>query len=125
MAVLGVVAGWQWQAAALAVRNKQQAQVKALLSVHLRAVPDILDGLRGQREVLPELYRVWQEQDTPANRPRRMRAALVLLSDQPGLVRDALLRWMLEAPDPAEMLLVRNALLSDGPRNAREIYGEL
>jgi formylglycine-generating enzyme required for sulfatase activity/tRNA A-37 threonylcarbamoyl transferase component Bud32 len=125
LAVLSVLAFWQRQTAVEALRNKQQAQLKALLSAHPRAVPDILDGLRGQPEVLPELHQVWEEPDTPANRPWRMRAALVLLSVDPELVQDALVKWMLEIPEPAELLVVRNALLAAGPRGINGLSSEL
>jgi serine/threonine protein kinase len=121
LAVLGVVAVWQWQSAAQALKGKQRAQVEALLAAHPRAVPAILADLAEEREqVRGRLLEVWQEPDTPENRPRRMRAALALLPGEPAL-RDALVSWMLEVPDPEELLLVRAALRP----HAEELRGGL
>jgi formylglycine-generating enzyme required for sulfatase activity/tetratricopeptide (TPR) repeat protein len=136
LAVLSVVALWQWQRASDALddreralqserdaRHKQDeertqralAQVDALLTADPRAVPDILKDLAAHREdVLPRLRQVWGEPDTLRNRPRRMRAALALLPVEPvkssSRARHELLRWLREVPDPAELLVVRNVL---------------
>jgi formylglycine-generating enzyme required for sulfatase activity len=134
---LGVVSGvavWQWRTASLALRAESEAreqkdrersrralaQVDALLRANPRLVPPILKDLAEQRsggatsasddEVLPRLQQVWGEPDVSGNRQRRMRAALALLPVEPALVRDALAGWLLEVPDPAELLLVRDAL---------------
>jgi formylglycine-generating enzyme required for sulfatase activity len=85
--------------------------VDALLAADPRAIPAILANLAEHPgDVLPRLLEVWNEPDTPGTRPRRMRAALALLGSEPNLVRDALGEWMLEVPDPAELIVIRNAL---------------
>jgi formylglycine-generating enzyme required for sulfatase activity len=87
------------------------AQVDALLSAAPPEVPGILVRLAEDRaDVLPRLRELWQEPHTPANHPRRMRVALALLAVEPEVVRDDLAKWMLRVDDPAEMLLVRDAL---------------
>ena len=128
LAVLSSVALWQWQTAVAALEREQQertrralAQVDALLSADPRAVPDILQNLPEQPEVLERLGQLWDGPDTRSNRPRRMRAGLALLPGEPLRVRDALVRWMLEVPDPAELLVVRNALLP----HAEDLRAEL
>jgi formylglycine-generating enzyme required for sulfatase activity/tRNA A-37 threonylcarbamoyl transferase component Bud32 len=125
LAVLSVVAVRQWQSAVAALRSKQQAQVKTLLAAHPRAVRAILADLADQREVIPQLHQVWNEEDSPANRPRRMRAALALLPFEPELVLDALVRWMLEAPDPAELILVRECLRLHGDELRAGLWRQL
>jgi formylglycine-generating enzyme required for sulfatase activity len=132
LAVLSFVALWQWQIAVDALNSKEVAleeknialegereerrqralaQVETLLRADARAVPTILDNLAEHRdEVLPRLRRVWEGPDTLRNRPRRMRAALALLPVEPQRVRDSLVKWMLQVPDPAELLVVRDSL---------------
>ena len=120
----GLVA-WQWQQAVAALaraeREQQQralAQVKALRDAAPAAVPAILADFAANRgTILPRLRELWQEQDLPQadhadfGHPRRMRLALALLPIEPDSVRGPLLDWMLRADDPAEVLLVRDALL--------------
>jgi formylglycine-generating enzyme required for sulfatase activity/tRNA A-37 threonylcarbamoyl transferase component Bud32 len=132
LVVLSGVAVWQWRTAVAALNSKDRAlqgerqarhqeeqerarralaQVDALLSANSRAVPALLDDFNDQPdEVAARLRQVWNQPSTPRNRPGRMRAALALLPVEPGLVRDSLLEWMLEVPDPAELLVIRDAL---------------
>jgi serine/threonine protein kinase/formylglycine-generating enzyme required for sulfatase activity/tetratricopeptide (TPR) repeat protein len=125
LVLLSGVALWQWQRASTALENERDArhkedqertrralaQVEALLSADPRTVPAILANLAEQRDdVLPRLRQVWAEPDTPAHQPRRLRAALALLAVEPNRVREALIGWMLEVPDPAELIIVREAL---------------
>jgi formylglycine-generating enzyme required for sulfatase activity/tRNA A-37 threonylcarbamoyl transferase component Bud32 len=143
LAVLSLVAVAQWRRAVAALGREQDArlgerqarrqeeqeraqralaQVDALLLADPRAVPAILDNLAKQRaEVLPRLRQVWDGPDTEPTRPLRMRAALALLPSEPNRVRGALVSWMLQVPDPAELLVVRDALR---PHTA-ELRGEL
>jgi hypothetical protein len=87
------------------------AQVDSLLTASPPAVPELLKGLaERQEDVLPRLREVWEQPDNPASRPLRMRAALALLPEEPDRVRDPLVNWMLEVPDPAELLVIREAL---------------
>jgi formylglycine-generating enzyme required for sulfatase activity/tRNA A-37 threonylcarbamoyl transferase component Bud32 len=125
LSVLSVVAVRQWRSAVTALAGEREAraneaqertrralaQVDALLTAEPRAVPVLLEELQGrQGEVPARLRQVWDEPATSRTRPRRMRAALALLPVEPGLVRDDLMKWMLEVPDPAELIVVRNAL---------------
>src|SRR5262249_43158725 len=72
---------------------------------------ELLKGLaERQEDVLPRLREVWDQPDNQASRPLRMRVALALLPEEPDRVRDPLVNWMLEVPDPAELLVVRKAL---------------
>jgi hypothetical protein len=141
LAVLSVVVLWQWQAADAALERERTAtaeredaldkqrqeraqralaQVDALLTADPRAVPLILERLNDQRDdVLPRLRQVWDDPDMP--RPRRMRAALALLPVEPGLVRAALVDWLLKVADPAELLVIRDALKP----HAATLRGEL
>jgi formylglycine-generating enzyme required for sulfatase activity len=140
LAVLSVVAVWQWQSAVTALQQREQerqqkeqeqaertrAQVKALLSADPQAVPGILDSLAEQRhEVLPSLRAAWQEPDTPLNRRRRMRAALALLEVEPDVVRGELVKWMLEVADPAELIVVRAALQPHAARLRSDLWWQL
>jgi formylglycine-generating enzyme required for sulfatase activity len=129
LVVLSVVAVWQWQRAIEALAKQDQeraeralAQVDTLLTADPRAVPAALENLKRQQdEVLTRLRQVWDQPSTSLARPQRMRAALALLPVEPALVREALVKWMLEVPDPAELLAVRNALQP----HAAELRGEL
>ena len=108
---------WQWQHAMAALdraeREQKQralAQLNDLRDAAPGAVPAILADLQANRDsILPRLRELWQQQDlAPA---ARMRLALALLPVEPQAVRGPLLDWMLQADDPAEVLLVRDALL--------------
>jgi formylglycine-generating enzyme required for sulfatase activity/tetratricopeptide (TPR) repeat protein len=136
LAVLSVVAVQQWRAAVTALGQREEAlegerearrqkdqeqaqralaQVEALLSADPHAVPAILKNLADQHDdVLTRLRRVWAEPDTQHNKLRRMRAALALLPVEPDKVREALVGWMLEVSDPAELIVVRDALQKHG-----------
>ncbi len=117
--LLAVIAGslitWQWRRAASALadvaherKQKALARADALCTAVPAAVPAILDELtEGGDEVLPRLREI---RDGGGPKQRRMRAALALLASEPDAMRDELTDWMLEAPDPAEVLLVREAL---------------
>jgi serine/threonine protein kinase/formylglycine-generating enzyme required for sulfatase activity len=100
--------------------------VSTLLSADPRAVPGVLDLVAAQPEdVLPRLRQVWNEPSTPLNLPRRMRAALALLPVEEDLVRDALVGWMLEVPDPAELLMVRAVLRPHAARVRADLWRQL
>src|SRR5262249_2941297 len=114
---------WQWQRAVAALAQKEKAledlqkekkqralaQVNALRDATPGAVPGILADLEANPTgVLPRLHELWQE---GGEQSRRMRLALALLPVEPQTVRDELVAWMLNAEDPAEVLLVRDALL--------------
>jgi hypothetical protein len=122
VAGLGAVAAWQWRVALTALDGEREArrqeqsererralaQVQTLLSADPRAVPPILASLAEQRaDVLPRLRQVWER---PGAEQQRLRAALALLPVEPQRVRGALVEGMLQASDPAELLLIRDAL---------------
>ncbi len=93
-------------------RRRVQAQVGQLGSAAPEAVPGLLAALAEDREaVRPRLRELWA--DATGDRPRRMRAALALLADDPGL-RQPLADWMTEVQDPREVLLVRAVLAPRG-----------
>jgi formylglycine-generating enzyme required for sulfatase activity len=108
---------WHWRSAVLALeeaeaarRERALAQVNALRVAAPAAVPGILEDLEQSRaDVLPRLHELWAEGD--AELPR-MRVGLALLPVAPTLVRDELEAWLLQADDPAEVLLAREALRS-------------
>ena len=120
LAVVGVggfgLVTWQWgeTRAALARadhdrRERALAQVNALRDAAPGAVPGILADLeRSRADVLPRLRELWAEEG--GDECRHMRVALALLPVEPETVREPLLGWMLKADDPAEVLLVRDAL---------------
>jgi hypothetical protein len=131
--VLSLAAGslitWQWRRAVAALaretealgretearrdlegekRQRALAQVTALRDAAPGAVPTILADLQASRtEVLPRLRQLYAE---TGERGKRMRLALALLPAEPDSMRDELAAWMLEVPEPAEVLLVRDAL---------------
>jgi formylglycine-generating enzyme required for sulfatase activity len=122
MVASGGLVTWQWRRAVDALgkeqaaredreradRRRALAQIDRLLDATPGAVPGILADLEASREdVLQRLRELWREGGEPR---RRMRLALALLAVQPEAVRD-LVGWMLKADDPAEVLLVRDALL--------------
>jgi formylglycine-generating enzyme required for sulfatase activity/tRNA A-37 threonylcarbamoyl transferase component Bud32 len=89
------------------------AQVQALLEANPKAVPSIVAALEPFREdVLPRLRQLWQQADRPALRARLIRVGLALLPVDAEAVKGRLYSWMLQASDPQEMLLLRNALRS-------------
>ncbi len=111
----GALVGWQWRAAVATLaelREEQKArarrQVAALGDASAASVPAILEELEAHREtVAPLLVQAYQ---TEKNQGRRMRLALALLPIDPETVRRPLMDWMLQVEDPAEVLLVRDAL---------------
>ncbi|MBY0232020.1 MAG: serine/threonine protein kinase, partial [Gemmataceae bacterium] len=113
--VAGVsLVAWQWRraVAALARADREQkdralAQLGALQDAAPAAVPGILGTLQDNEDVLPRLRELHEAE---GDRARRMRLALALLPHEDSL-RDGLAAWMLEAEDPAEVLLVRDRLL--------------
>ena len=72
------------------------------------AVPGILRELAERDDVRPRLRELWNDKD--GERGKRMRVGLALLPWEPDSVREALADWMLAADNPAEVLLVRDAL---------------
>src|SRR5262249_50076124 len=91
-----------------------------------RGVPALLDGLaRQQEDVLPRLREVWDYPGTNANRPQRMRAALALLATEARRVKDELARWMLVVDDPAELIVVRDALRPHAAGLAERFWKQL
>jgi formylglycine-generating enzyme required for sulfatase activity len=119
LVVLSLLAGtlitWQWRRAVAALDRAEQeqrqralSQVMALRDAAPGAVPTILADLQDSRaEVLPHLRELYAE---TSDRGKRMRLALALLPTQPDLVRDELAAWMLQVPEPAEVLVIRDAL---------------
>jgi formylglycine-generating enzyme required for sulfatase activity len=89
-------------------RNHVLSQLGALGDAAPGAVPAILAELEANwDDVLPQLRQRYAEQP---ERSKRMRLALALLPVEPETVRDDLAAWLLQAADPAEVLLVRDAL---------------
>jgi formylglycine-generating enzyme required for sulfatase activity len=117
--LLAVVAAglvlWQWREAESALAQlrsekteRARRQVAALPDAAPGRVPAILDELVAYREeVLPLLRPSYQNEK---ERSRRMRLALALAPVEPDVVREPLADWLLEAKDPAEVLLAREAL---------------
>jgi serine/threonine protein kinase/formylglycine-generating enzyme required for sulfatase activity len=97
-------------AALEANRRRVRTQVEQLGTASPQAIPALLTALEDEQEaILPQLRQLW---DNPqADRLQRMRAGLALLPTDPEAVRDELATWLLEADDPAEVLLVRDALV--------------
>jgi formylglycine-generating enzyme required for sulfatase activity/serine/threonine protein kinase len=106
---------WQWRAAVAALgradqanRRRLLAQVNALPGAAAGAVPAILADLEANRaEVLPYLRQLYED-ETELDKRRRL--ALALLPVEPDRLRQPLTEAMLRTADPAEMLLVREAL---------------
>jgi formylglycine-generating enzyme required for sulfatase activity len=111
---LAVVALYEWRAAERALADRDEAErrralarIDALRDAAPGAVPGILDDLeRGRAEVLGELRRRHAAEKDPT---KRARLALALLPVEPE-VRGELAEAMLEADDPAESVLIRDAL---------------
>ena len=86
-------------------RQRALAQINALRDAAPGTVPTLLADLEAHRaEVLPRLRELWQESG-------HVRLALALAPVEPETVREALLGTLLQAADPAEVLLAREALL--------------
>ncbi|HYV34545.1 MAG TPA: serine/threonine-protein kinase [Gemmataceae bacterium] len=113
--VAGSLVTWQWRQAVATLEElrlekaaRARRQVAALPDSSAARVPAILEELASSRDdVLPLLRQLYeQEQD----RGRKMRLALALLPVEPEMLRQPLVNWMLTVEDPAEVLLVRDAL---------------
>jgi formylglycine-generating enzyme required for sulfatase activity len=100
-------------------RKARQAQVGTLLDVAPQAVPAVLAALEPYRDEIRPLLRQAAEQPEPREataeavrlwRQHRARAGLALLAEDPGQVGPLTARLHEEGLDPAEMLLVRDAL---------------
>ena len=99
---------WQLHETTTAQRQRALAQVNALRDAAPGGVPGILADLETNRAtVLPHLRTRFAEE---SDRGKRMRLALALLPIEPEKTRDELVAWMLQTKDPAETLLVRDAL---------------
>ncbi len=104
-------------------KDRALAQVDALLTANARAVPNIIDNLKTTRaDVLPRLRELWAQDDSRETRTGRMRAALALLALDGAAVTEPLRAWMLQAEDPQEMLLVRDALRPHGDALAAPLW---
>jgi hypothetical protein len=116
LAVSTLLIGRAQQQTTQALRREEQArkdralaQLNALGDSAVGAVPNILADLEANREeILPRLRQRFAEERTPS---KRMRLALALLPIEPERVRGDLVNWMLQADDPAEVVLVRDRLL--------------
>jgi formylglycine-generating enzyme required for sulfatase activity/tRNA A-37 threonylcarbamoyl transferase component Bud32 len=115
----GVVVGREQQARLEQQRKAREAQVGTLLDVTPQAVPAILAALEPYRDEIRPLLRQAAEQPeaqeataeaTRLWRQHRARAGLALLAEDPGQVAPLTARLREEGLDPAEMLLVRDAL---------------
>jgi formylglycine-generating enzyme required for sulfatase activity/serine/threonine protein kinase len=112
-------------------RKAREAQVGTLLDAAPQAVPTILDGLAPYRNELRPLLQEIVNREQPRNvtdeslrlwRQHRARAALALLADDPGQKAVLTSRLLEEKLDPAEMLLVRNALKPHAPELKEELW---
>jgi formylglycine-generating enzyme required for sulfatase activity len=93
-----------------AQRRRVLGQVEQLRTAAPAAVPGILEDLQAERDaVLPRLRELWAQEGAVAEH-HRMRVGLALLPADPQAVKDTLAAWMLQAEDPQEMLLAREAL---------------
>jgi len=106
---------WQLNETTQALAREEQqrkqrvlGQVNTLCDAAPGAVPGILADLEANRDsVLPHLRERFAEEGA---QPKRMRLALALLPIEPEKVRDGLVAWMLQARDPDEVLVIRDAL---------------
>jgi formylglycine-generating enzyme required for sulfatase activity/tRNA A-37 threonylcarbamoyl transferase component Bud32 len=124
---------WHWRSALAALAGEREArseqalaQVEVLIRAHPAAVTELLGGVPvGRPEVVARLRSLWEEEDRPERRSRRMRAGLALLSTDPDRVRHELAGWMLAVDDPAETVLVRDALRGFGAELAPGLWTQL
>jgi tRNA A-37 threonylcarbamoyl transferase component Bud32 len=95
-----------------ALRNEEQARRERVLAQLGDAAPGAVPGILADLEANPDevLPRLHERRAQEGQRRKRMRLALALLSAEPEAVRDELGAWLLEAEDPAEVLLVRDVL---------------
>jgi len=103
-------------------KERAQAQVDALLDANSGAVPAILQNLRlDQEEVLPRLRELWEQQDLPERQRLRVGLALLPVDDAPlSRLREGMLAADAE---PAEMLVLRDALAPHGQELAPDLWG--
>ena len=99
-----------------------QAQVDALLDANSGAVPGVLQDLSlDQEEVLPRLRELWEKQDLPKRQRLRIGLALLPVDDAPlSRLREGMLAADTE---PAEMLVLRDALAPHGQELAPDLWG--
>ena len=110
LSLLGGLAGvaWQTRNAQIAQRDRALAQTDALLTATPEAVPVIIDNLEPFRdEVEPRLRSLLEEGGQSETAARRIR--LALLDSDPTQVE--FLYGGLERADPAELLVLRDALV--------------
>jgi serine/threonine protein kinase/formylglycine-generating enzyme required for sulfatase activity len=94
-------------------RDRILAQGEQLGTAAPQAVQSILDALAQDSSVLaPMLRQKFDDEKLP--RQRRMRAGLALVATEPERVCDALVEWLLDAEDPAEVVLTRDVLAPQG-----------
>jgi formylglycine-generating enzyme required for sulfatase activity/tetratricopeptide (TPR) repeat protein/ribosomal protein S27E len=120
VAAIGAVSfAWAYSRAVQSLSEKREAEqararerVEMLPGVAASAVPQLLESLRSDdRSVyLPRLRELWSEGESAIGRTGRMRLAMALLPDEPGL-KEGLFNWLLETDDPREMLLARETLI--------------
>ncbi len=100
-------------------RKAREAQVGTLLDAAPQAVPAILAGLAPYRDEIHPVLREVVNKEEPKNttseavrlwRQHRARAALALLADDPEQKALLTIRLLEAGLDPAEMMLVRDAL---------------
>jgi formylglycine-generating enzyme required for sulfatase activity/tRNA A-37 threonylcarbamoyl transferase component Bud32 len=112
-----------------ALDERALAQVNALLDASPQAVPAILRGLDDYREqIRPRLAEVRARPEPSQGREaarrlwrqHRARVALALLPE--AAVREELVRWLVQAEDPAEVLLVREELAAHGKELAPGLW---
>jgi formylglycine-generating enzyme required for sulfatase activity len=72
--------------------------------------------------VLPRLRELWGQPAQPQRRRERGRVGLALLPVDAPVVKGWLYAWMLEADDPAEMLLLRDAMRPFGAELAPALW---
>lgn len=102
-----------------AQRERALAQVESLRRAEIGQVPFLIEGMAASRqEVGPRLKELAQQKDLPAK--ERLRVRLALVSEDPNQV-DYLRDRLFEA-DPAELPVIRTALLAHGKRLAKEMW---
>jgi formylglycine-generating enzyme required for sulfatase activity/tRNA A-37 threonylcarbamoyl transferase component Bud32 len=104
-------------------RQRVLARIDLLRTASPDAVPGILADLKqGSPEVQRRLWELWQQEDQPRQRLRRMRVGLALAGTETEHVQEALLTWMLQADDPREVLLAREALRRSAPAQKAALW---
>ncbi len=91
-----------------AQRQRAMAQVDALRSAEISRVPDLIEGLKPFRaEIVPQLRESLQQ--TELGEKERLRLSLAMVTEDEGQV--PYLRDRLLSAEPAELLVIRDALL--------------